>query len=293
MTLQITREGLAIGELAPVYAASGRRDGAFPEHRHDFVELALIRSGRGVHRSLRGSMPLSAGDLLVLRPGAWHAYEDCAALGICDCAIAPDLLERELAFLAQYPACSQLLWAGPMAPGAGGVHHLRLPMATVRALGAPIEALRRLGRGDGDRRLEQIAHLLRIIALAAGHVPEAPATAGPPAAVLEAMRTLAADPARAWSSRALAARLGVSQAHLIRRFTATVGLPPLAYLGRLRAERACALLARGAMPIGEIAVAVGWPEPFHFARRFKAHCGMSASAYRARFRTAASFSPAE
>lgn len=284
MSLQITRSALAIGEHAPVYAASGRRDGGFPEHRHDFVELALIRGGGGVHRSQRGRLRLAAGDLLVLRPGAWHAYEDCAGLRICDCAVAPDVFERELAFLAGHPACAALLWAGPMAPDAGGVHHVRLPAEAAAEAADAIDDLRRLYRGAGDRRLPQTAHLLRLLAAAARHEAAPQAAPPPPACVLEAMRALAADPARPWSSRALAARLGVSQPHLIRRFTAAVGLPPLAYLARLRAERACALLTRGDASISAIAEAVGWPEAFHFARRFKAHTGMSASDYRRRFR---------
>jgi AraC family transcriptional regulator, L-rhamnose operon transcriptional activator RhaR len=56
----------------------------------------------------------------------------------------------------------------------------------------------------------------------------------------------------------------------------------MAWLAQTRAERAAYLLARTGKPVSEIAIEVGWPDPVHFARRFRAHFGVSASAYRDR-----------
>ena len=69
----------------------------------------------------------------------------------------------------------------------------------------------------------------------------------------------------------------------MRRFKAATGLPPMAYLSRLRVESAAALLLHTDQSITQIGEAVGWPDANYFARRFKAHYGLSASAYRARF----------
>ena len=57
----------------------------------------------------------------------------------------------------------------------------------------------------------------------------------------------------------------------------------MAYLARRRAEQAVRLLISTNLSIASIGAAVGWPEPRHFARCFKAQTGVSASAYRARF----------
>jgi hypothetical protein len=59
----------------------------------------------------------------------------------------------------------------------------------------------------------------------------------------------------------------------------------MAYLGQLRAEHAAVLLLPSDEPVTSIGRAVGWPDQSGFARRFKAHYGLSASAYRKRFAT--------
>jgi AraC family transcriptional regulator, L-rhamnose operon transcriptional activator RhaR len=63
----------------------------------------------------------------------------------------------------------------------------------------------------------------------------------------------------------------------------------MAYLGRLRAETAAALPLHSDRPITCIARDVGWPDQNYLARRFKAHYGLSASTYRARFANTAAF----
>ena len=71
--------------------------------------------------------------------------------------------------------------------------------------------------------------------------------------------------------------------YLVRLFKASTGLPPMAYLAQLRAEHAATLLLHSDQPVTSISQAVGWPDQNYFARRFKAHYGLSATTYRARF----------
>jgi len=130
--------------------------------------------------------------------------------------------------------------------------------------------------------------LLELEATAGSGGPAAPACLPP--AVTAAMRCLEADPAAEWRIDALARSLHVSTAHLIRLFKAATGSSPLAYVARLRAERASVLLLNSADKISAIGQAVGWGDPVYFARRFRQQTGLTPSAYRDRYRAAAPLS---
>lgn len=73
---------------------------------------------------------------------------------------------------------------------------------------------------------------------------------------------------------------GLSVHHFSRLFTRTTGLPPHQYLQRLRAERAAALLREGRLNVLQVALAVGFANPSHFASFFRRATGVSPQAYR-------------
>lgn len=76
----------------------------------------------------------------------------------------------------------------------------------------------------------------------------------------------------------LAGVVGLSKYHLARVFARDTGLPPHAYLQRIRLWRALPLLRRG-VPAGEVAYTLGFADQAHFARSFKASYGMTPRRY--------------
>jgi AraC-like DNA-binding protein len=79
----------------------------------------------------------------------------------------------------------------------------------------------------------------------------------------------------------LARVASVSPFHLARAFRAEVGIPPHAYLVERRLDRAAALLGSGDGTVTQVAMAVGFRSPAHFAKRFRRRFGTSPSAFRA------------
>jgi AraC family L-rhamnose operon transcriptional activator RhaR len=94
-----------------------------------------------------------------------------------------------------------------------------------------------------------------------------------------------AEPSHPWSIDELCALLhGIDSSYLSRLFRSGVGLPPLGWLIRHRANLAAVQLVQSETPISEIGGAVGWPDPNHFARRFRGVFGESPREYRSRRR---------
>ncbi|HWD83842.1 MAG TPA: AraC family transcriptional regulator [Kribbella sp.] len=103
-------------------------------------------------------------------------------------------------------------------------------------------------------------------------------------AVQHAMRVLEADPGEAWTLERLSTRVNLAPGYLIRLFGKSVGMSPMAYLNRIRAERAAGLLIETELPVAAIGAAVGWHDPSHATRRFRSTFGLSPSQYRSAFR---------
>jgi transcriptional regulator GlxA family with amidase domain len=69
-----------------------------------------------------------------------------------------------------------------------------------------------------------------------------------------------------------------------RRFVSATGLPPIAYVQRLRIEDAKKRLERTDAAVDEVSWRVGYEDPAFFRRLFKRTTGLAPAAYRKRFR---------
>ena len=82
------------------------------------------------------------------------------------------------------------------------------------------------------------------------------------------------------SVEALARLANLSVCYFVRAFKQSVGITPHDYLIRRRVERTMELLSSTDMPLSEIALAAGFADQSHCARRFRQHVGMSPRDYR-------------
>ncbi len=276
-------------EGALAYAGYHVHDEPNPVHSHSFVEVVFVTGGQGVHRSLAGRQELRVGDVILLMPGVWHGYDDCQHLALFNCCFSGDLLRRELAWTREDALLGYLLWTGPYSAQGRGMLTTQLNPGDLEECSVHLSAMSALRhsslaehRGDIIGRLSLLfGHLGR--AVAQSHTP-LPGPVGPThPAVGQAMRLLEGRIAYRWSLTELADQLHLAPGYLVRLFKAATGLPPMAYLARLRAEYAAALLLSSDQPITRVGQAVGWPDQNYFARRFKAHYGLSASTYRTQF----------
>jgi AraC family L-rhamnose operon transcriptional activator RhaR len=275
--------------MAPIRTIRRVINGNTPLCDRDFLEIAVAVGGSATERTIYGEEPVRRGDVFILRPGAWHAYQNAQQLELYECQFGMELLQRELAWTRTDPAMELMFWDTLTSLDRRGVLKLQVSPAALekcdRLLGESIElSLKESSAG----RAEEIGRLLLFLAeigreLLASVQNIRKGKPLPHQAVTEGIRIMEEDIRRDWTLPELAKRLNVDKSYLVRLFRSHTGSPPMQFLAKLRAERAATLLLRTHRDISVIGQQVGWSDANYFARRFKAHLGMSATKYRHQF----------
>lgn len=238
---------------------------AFPKHTHD--EFVISANVEGAERIwLDGRIHEAApGEVTAYNPGALQASHGLPADGG---------RWRFLSLYVEPRFAAQAL--GRPAPPLLGVPVLRSPVLAqlFARLGRIVAA-----RDDGAAGIaEETA--VAILAAAAGTaqagrpVPRGDACVRRVAAML--LDRLADPPGLAEIAR----EVGLSREHLIRRFAAVHGMPPMAWALQRRVARARTLLRHGMAP-ADVAAALGFSDQAHLTRAFRNAMGTTPGRYRA------------
>jgi AraC-like DNA-binding protein len=132
-----------------------------------------------------------------------------------------------------------------------------------------------------DRLLDvALVQVLREHFGAAGDAAPAWFRASADAQIGPALRALHADPSRRWTVEDLAAEAALSRAAFARRFSALLGVAPLAYLTGWRMALARERLRDSDDGIAGVADALGYASEFSFAAAFKRHHGVAPGRWR-------------
>jgi AraC family chemosensory pili system transcriptional regulator ChpD len=244
----------------------------FPRHTHD--DLVISANLAGAERIWLDGRDHEAGpgEVTAYNPGALQASR---GLGPAGSAWSFVSLYVEPAFAAE-------------ALGLPAPPTLERPVIADPAVAAPLLALGALcgPAARGAPALLEEAALAALSAVARGGLAPAHRAAFDPA------RRAARDPAMDRVAAllmdrladppdlaALAREAGISREHLVRRFSASRGLPPMAWAMQRRLARARTLLRRG-QPPAEVAAALGFADQAHLTRAFRDAAGITPGRYR-------------
>jgi AraC-like DNA-binding protein len=112
-------------------------------------------------------------------------------------------------------------------------------------------------------------------------LPPRPVRGGLPPRILQRVRDYIEDHLNQnISIKTLAEAAGLSMFHFARAFKHSGGVTPHNYLVKCRVRRAQKLLAESDLPLSEIALAAGFSDQSHCARRFREYVGVTPSSYR-------------
>jgi AraC family L-rhamnose operon transcriptional activator RhaR len=256
-------------------------EGDTPLHCHDFLEIAVVVSGRAVHRTIAGLKPVNGGEVFVISPGQWHAFERCRELRTYNCVVGMDLIQRELAWTLTDNSLARLVGR---TRNQHDILAIKLENQHLQLCLDYLERLRGIQNGKHPCiRPIQLGYILVLLGELASHRSAsqgADDTELAHPAITKAMELMAGDLAREWSITALAEQLDLNASYFSRCFTRCTGLSPMNWLIRQRAEQAAILLLTSKRPIAEVGHAVGWHDANYFSRRFRAIFGQSPKDYR-------------
>lgn len=285
---RVMREQVLFHHPTPISAMRVSHHEDLPVHGHAFMELAVVVGGTATHISATGSQGIERGSIIALRPGEWHGYKDCDHLEIIDVYLGPELFVAELSWIADDPQLGTVL--RPPRPGqatltTGETRVDDDALARLHQWSTPLMSPFMSGNRDRITRIGYLILILGEMASALTGATEAgriPAAAHP--SVVRAARLLECELTRRWTLTDLASAVNLAPAYLVRLFARQVGLPPIAYLNRLRAEQAGVLLIETDLSVAVIGARVGWGDPTYTSRRFKACFAITPAAYRSAFR---------
>ena len=270
---RLARQTLFPAVGAPIHVNRPLHQGDTPLHQHDWLEIALVADGKAVHRTIHGVATIAPGDVFILRPGDWHAYERCQDLRLANCNIGLDLLSGPLAWLRDDALLGRLLATQA---------RIRLPPDSVARCLAALDRIVALQADAPERRrLDLIGELLLYLAeLGRGAVSGDGPAQTQHAAVEQVVALFSSDLAKDWSLEGLADAVGLDRSYLVRLFRKHTGLSPMSWLARARGERAAVLLLTTERQVAAIGAEVGWADPNYFGRRFRSLFRQTPSDYR-------------
>ncbi len=260
----------------PIHVNRPIHDGEVPLHHHDFLEIAVVCDGHAMHRTIHGVQPVGSGDVIVLRPGHWHAYERCHGLRLANCILGDEVLGGPLAWIQGSAALAPFLGLGK----AEGPVQIHLQEAALQRVIAALDVLR-THQGAPGHHLALVGHLLIAFdELATAIGPGAIASSAPHPVVVATIARLRADLAAPWTLDGLATQAEVTPSYLVRLFRRFTGHTPMEWLARQRLEQVAVLLLTTDLTLTVIAQRVGWMDATHLVRRFRAYAGQTPGAYR-------------
>ena len=150
---------------------------------------------------------------------------------------------------------------------------------TIRALFELLLHVQKARKEENRAILEKLCDTLVLC------IKNATSEASEPAVIARFKRTLLENlPCPDFNLTAAVRALGYHPDYFRRYFKECTGVAPLAYLNRMRLERARELLRlESSLSVSEIALLCGYRDPLYFSTAFRRHTGLSPVAYRKQY----------
>ena len=256
----------------------------YPQHSHDFSELAVILGGTAVHEVGAEHYPIRAGDVFVINGNVEHGFSDMKDLRICNIAFKPDYFFGTQDSLRQLPGFQALFVIGP---GFQGKYRFESKLTlkyrdlmTVENLVVKISE-EFVNKPPGHETCITGMFLELAVFLSRGYTLEHHHGSEKIIRLADAVAHMESNISEQVTLEQLAEKACLSKNQFTRVFSDIYGTTPIDYLIHLRVRKAAALL-QSDLQITEIAFMVGFSDSSHFSKVFSKIMGKSPRDFRGR-----------
>ncbi len=255
-------------------------------HKHEFVELAVIVSGRGENRTKYSCDQLGRGTVIAIPLGGEHGYFETEGVAVFNILFDPKTLPIPMLDLYTMPGYSALFM---LKESFFSVNHpypcFRLNDTEI----AKIEGLLELMRDEctevrPGQRFTMMGLFMALLSYLSRAFSEEPAvTHMLPLDIGKAISFLNLHYRENITSDELLKQCKMSRSTFLRNFQRSTGCSPIQYLLKIRISHACRLLLSSDFRISEIGFTVGFQDQNYFSRCFKSQTGMSPGEFRRQY----------
>ncbi|WP_152404385.1 AraC family transcriptional regulator [Paenibacillus cellulositrophicus] len=284
MSINVYLNWFTTDEQFPFFIQYGGHDEDMQLHKHiDFCELVIVLNGHATHIVNNEASFIKKGNVFVINGATQHAYKDPYDFKICNIMFKPDMLKYAGPDLRASQGFQALFILEPLYRHLHPYESkLNIPLSNLEHVASVISDmideyhhrhqgyqtmlasrfmelavyLSRLYEHQDQGVESNLMHLANAVSYIEDHYLE-PVT-------LEEI----ADKSR------------ISVRHLNRIFRAYYQTSPMAYLQRLRLERACILLKQTNLSITEISYECGYNDSNYLTRQFRKTYGMTPKSFR-------------
>jgi AraC family L-rhamnose operon regulatory protein RhaS len=239
----------------------------FPEHRHEFHELVLVRSGRALHYIDGRPFVAGKGSVFYLKVGQVHYFDQTENLCLTNVVFSPDQMQASSA-LSFLPKSAD---SGTLRVGSEVLGSCELLLSAIRA---------ECGNQDAcaSSMVESLfAQLIVMLSRAERSILDNVPGDDRIAALI---RHIDQNFAEELDLCELAERFGIPLRTMTRRMVDATGYTPNNYLNKVRMCSAMRMLCHSELPITDIAFACGFNDSNYFSSRFHREIGLTPRQYR-------------
>lgn len=265
-------------EELPLFINGGAHSYDLPMHTHDFVEIAYISEGRGIHYVGGEQLFVEPGDLFVIAMGTPHVFrplsiEQDRSIMIINCIFERNYIKRFLGVLPNAASIEQLFHLDP--------YTYRYYKNQQNEVGPLVEKLYM----EYTRRIPEYQLLLNTQMLYLISILYRYETQGISQLTIRnrfepVFQYINIHFNEIMKIETLAALIPISVSHFQRLFKHIVGQSFTEYVQTLRINKSCELLRITSKSVGEISAMVGYNDLTFFHVVFKKKTGTSPHQYR-------------